>query len=72
MKQKIVFLHFFDPHNLAKTGVWRKNVLTTKSGIKSYVEIRTRIVKSSSDDPKTAIFYLFDVFLTEPGEGPEP
>ena len=33
-----------------------KNVITTKSGVKKYVEIRIRIPKSSSDDPKTAIF----------------
>ena len=68
----MVFCIFFDPHNLAKTWVWQKNVMTTKSGVKKYVEIRIRIVKSSSDDPKTAIFYFFDVFLTEPGEGPKP
>ena len=46
--------------------------MTTKSGVKEYVEIRIRIVKSSSDDPKTASFHFFDFFLTKPGEGPKP
>ena len=66
------FCNFLDPHNLAKTWVWQKTVMTTISGVKNYVEIRIRIVKSSSDDPKTAIFHFLDDFLTEPGEGPKP
>ena len=41
-----------------------------KSGVKNYVEIRIRKLKSSTDDPKTAIFHFFDFFLTEPEEGP--
>ena len=41
-----------------------------KSGVKNYVEIRIRKLKSSTDDPETTIFHVFDIFLTEPGEGP--
>ena len=66
------FCDFVDPFFLAKTGGWQKNVMTTRSGVKNYVEIRIRIVKSSSDDPETAIFHFFDAFLTETGEGPKP
>ena len=63
--------HFFDHVFLADTWVWQKTVMTIGSGVKNYVEIRIRIVKSSSGDPKTAISHVFDVFLTEPGEGPK-
>ena len=65
-----MFFHIFDPHNLAKTGVWQKNVITMKSGIKNCVGIHDPMPKSSSDDPKTAIFHFFHIFLTEAGEGP--
>ena len=54
----VFFCTFFDPHNLAKTGVWQTTVMTTRSGVTNYVEIRIRIVKSSSDDPKTTIFHF--------------
>ena len=63
---------FFDPHNLAKTCAWQKNDITIGSGVRKYAEWCIRIAKSSTDDPKTVIFYFFDVFLTEPGRGPKP
>ena len=62
----VLFLHFFDPHNLAKTWVWQKSVMTRRWGLKNYVEIRIRIVKSPSDQPKTAIFNLFLDFWAGP------
>ena len=64
------FCTFFDPFFLANSWVWQKTVMTIGSGVKNYVEIRYRIPKSSTDDPKTTIFHFFDIFLTEPGEGP--
>ena len=68
--KKNIFLFFFDPHNLAKTVVWQKMVIAMKSGIKNCVEIHDPMLKSSSDDPKTAIFHFFIIFLTEAREGP--
>ena len=64
------FCTLFDPFFLANSWVWQKTVMTIGSGVKNYVEIRIRKLKSSTDDPKTAIFYFFIFFLTEPGEGP--
>ena len=64
---------FFDPHNLAKTGVWQKMVITMKSGMKNCVEIHDPMPKSSSDDPKTAIFLYFLSFSwPRPGKGINP
>ena len=45
-------------------------VITMKTAIKNCVEIHDPKLKSSSDDPKTAIFHFFVIFLTEAGEGP--
>ena len=64
------FFDFFDPHNLTKTWVWQKMVLTMKTAIKNCVEIHDPKLKSSSDDPKTTIFHVFVIFLTEAGQGP--
>ena len=64
--------NIFDPLFLAKTGVLQKTVIANGSGVKKYAEWCIRIPKSSTDDPKTAISYLFDDFLTEAGEGPGP
>ena len=47
-------------------------VITMKTAIKNCVEIHDPKLKSSSDDPKTAIFHVFVIFLTEPGQGPKP
>ena len=57
---------------LAKTRVWQKMVMTMKTAIKNCVEIHDPKLKSSSDDPKTAIFHFFVIFLTEAGQGPKP
>ena len=65
-------LQFVDPFFLANAWVWQKMVITIGSGVKNYVEIHDPWLKSSTDDPKTAIFHFFDFFLTEPGEGPKP
>ena len=45
-------------------------VITMKTAIKNCVEIHDPKLKSSSDDPKTAIFHVFVIFLTEAREGP--
>ena len=50
----------FDSHNLAKTGVWQKNVITMKLGVKNCVGIHDPMPKSSSEDTKTAIFHFFE------------
>ena len=63
-----MFLKIFDPHNLAKTGVWQKMVITMKSGTKNCVGIHDPMPKSSSDDPKTGIFHLLFILLTKAGE----
>ena len=60
----------FDPHNLAKKGVWQQMAITMKSEIKNCVGIHDPMPKTLSDDPKTAIFRVFVIFLTEAGEGP--
>ena len=39
-------LEFFDPFFLAKTGVWQKTDITTRSGVKKYAGWCTRIPKS--------------------------
>ena len=67
-----MFCTLFDLFFLANSWVWQKTVMTIGSGVKKYVEIRYRIPKSSTDDPKTIIFHFFDIFLTEPGEGRKP
>ena len=69
-EKQVYFCIFVDPFFLANSWVWQKTVMTIGSGVKNYVEIRIRKLKSSTDDPKTAIFHFFDIFLTEPGEGP--
>ena len=61
--KNIIFVDFFDPHNLAKTGVWQKTVITTRSGVKKYAGWCTRIPKSSSDDPFFALFHFLGIFL---------
>ena len=69
--QKInIRLTIFDLHNLAKTWVLQKNVITMKTAIKNCVGIHDPMPKSSSDDPKTAIFCFFVIFFIEAGEGP--
>ena len=47
-------------------------VMTMKTAIKNCVEIHDPMPKSMSDDPKTAIFHFFVIFLTEAGQGPKP
>ncbi len=47
------FCTLFDPSFLANSWVWQKTVMTIGSGVKNYVEIRIRKLKSSTDDPKT-------------------
>ena len=71
-KNKRFFALFVDPFFSANPWVWQKMVITIGSGVKNYVEIHDPRLKSSTDDPKTAIFHFFDFFLTEPGEGPYP
>ena len=61
---------FFGLFFLAKTRVWQKMVITMKTGMKNCVGIHDPMPKSSSDDPRTAIFYFFVIVLTEAGEGP--
>ena len=63
---------FFDLFFLAKTRVWQKMVITMKKAMKNCVEIHDPMPKIMSDDPKTAIFYVFVIFLTEAGQGPKP
>ena len=46
---------FFGPFFLAKTRVWQKMVIAMKTAIKNCVGIHDPKLKSSSDDPKTAI-----------------
>ena len=54
---------FIDTFLLARTGVWQKNVITTRSGVKKYAGWCTRIPKSSSDDPFLTLFYFSGIFL---------
>ena len=63
-------MFFYDPHNLAKTGVWQKNDITMITAIKNCVGVHDPMSTSLSDEPKTAIFHVFIIFLTEAGEGP--
>ena len=70
MQKICICLRKIEPHNLAKTGVWQKTVIATKSGVKNCLEIHDPMPKSSSDDPKTAVFLFFVIFLIEAGEGP--
>ena len=63
---------FFGLFFLAKTRVWQKMVITMKTAIKNCVEIHDPKLKSMSDDPKTAIFHFFVIFLTKAGQGPKP
>ena len=58
-----IFLKFFDPFFLAKTGFSQKTDITIGSGVKKYAGWCTRIPKSSSDDPFLALFHFFDIFL---------
>ena len=72
MQKNKDFYDFFWPFFLAKTRVWQKNVITMKTAIKNCVEIHDPMPKNMSDDPKTAIFHFFVIFLTEAGQGPKP
>ena len=72
MQKNKDFYDFFGLFFLAKTRVWQKMVMTMKTAIKNCVEIHDPKLKSSSDDPKTAIFHVFVIFLTEAGQGPKP
>ena len=60
----VFFRFFFDPHNLAKTRVWQNMVMTMKTAIKNCVGIHDPKLKNMSDDPKTAIFHVFVIFLS--------
>ena len=64
-----LFLTLFSQQIL---GFGKQTVITIGSGVKNCVEIHDPWLKSSTDDPKTAIFHLFVFFLTEPGQGPYP
>ena len=68
----MIFMTFFGLFFLAKTRVWQKMVMTMKTAIKNCVEIHNPKPKNMSDDPKTAIFHVFIIFLTEAGQGPKP
>ena len=62
---------FFWPFFLSKNKGLAKN-MTMKTAIKNCVEIHDPKLKNMSDDPKTAIFHFFVIFLTEAGQGPKP
>ena len=47
-------------------------VIAMKTAIKNCVEIHDPKLKNMSDDPKTAMFHVFTIFLTEAGRGPKP
>ena len=72
MQKNNDFYNFLGLFFLAKTRVWQKMVMTMKTAIKNCVEIHDPMPKSMSDDPKTAIFHVFVIFLTEAGQGPKP
>ena len=56
------FLKICRPFFLAKTRVWQKTIIATRSGVKKYARWCTRIPKTSSDDPCLALFHIFAFF----------
>ena len=52
------FFFFFDAFLSAKTRVWQKTVIATRSGVTKYAGWCTRIPKSSSDDLFLGLFHF--------------